>query len=256
MNRKNLVIALVVSLAVTGASMFWTTNPTKVGSNEVSEVPSVVADVPTTLELPLFKYSHFNEMVLNVQKGKAEATKKETLVRKAETVKPVAAVKKVEKTVATKKKVNSFRKYDIPLSDSMQSLIWELCKKENVDYELVLAIISAESSFDAKAVSWDNSSRGLMQMNTRTTFYPMARELGIKSPNVFDAEDNVRVGVHYIATLFDAWDSKYSGSLLQKHAILSYRFGVAGSKHRSLNHSYVRKVERIQKSLRTKGELS
>jgi hypothetical protein len=252
MNRKNVVIALVVSLAVTSGTLF-TTNPTNVGSNEVSEVPSIVADVPTMLELPLFKYSHVNEMALNVQKGKAEATKKETEVKKAQpNIKTVETVKRV----ATVKKVESFRKYEIPLPSSMQSFIWDLCKKENVDYELVLAIISSESSFNAKTVSYDNSSRGLMQVNTRTTFYPMAKKLGIRNPDVFNAEDNIRVGIHYIATLIDAWDSKYSGIELEKRVILSYRFGVAGAKRHSVNHAYVKKVRGIQNSLRTKGKLS
>lgn len=232
MKNKDVVIALIVSLVVIGGTII--ANPTSVGNNEVSEIPVASADVPLATEFPSFKYS-LKPMTFNVQK-EAEATKKEE-----------------EVTIASVKNEDETRYYDIPLSQTMQKFVFETAQKEDISYELVLAIMAVESDYNAKAVSYDDSSRGLMQVNTKTTFYPMAKEVGIGNPNVFNAEHNVMAGVHYLATLRDAWKNNSSEADLINHVISSYRWGVMGSKRHSLNNPYVNKVRSIKSQLE-KGE--
>ena len=55
--------------------------------------------------------------------------------------------------------------YDIPLSDSLQRYIYEICADENVPVTLALAIIEHESGFNPEAVS-ATDDYGLMQINT------------------------------------------------------------------------------------------
>jgi hypothetical protein len=246
--NKNVVIALVVSLAIT-TPIAVTANPTKVGNNEVSEVSTVTADVPVTVELPSLKYSQIVPLTLNVQKDTEASKEDEVLTQLSATEIPV----KVENIPKEQKADDGFKHYDLPLSIDLQRLIWELCKKYDLDYELMFGIIQTESDFNPKAISYDNSSMGLMQVNVRNTFYPMAKELGIQNANVFNPEDNIRVGIYYISTLKDAWKDETSGQNLIDHIILSYRFGVAGSKSRSLNHPYVQKVKSFMANMK-KGE--
>lgn len=55
--------------------------------------------------------------------------------------------------------------YDIPLSDSLQRYIYEICADKNVPVTLVLAMIEHESGFNPEAVS-ATDDYGLMQINT------------------------------------------------------------------------------------------
>ncbi|HEX7190928.1 MAG TPA: lytic transglycosylase domain-containing protein [Thermoanaerobaculia bacterium] len=65
----------------------------------------------------------------------------------------------------------------------------------NVDPVLVHAVIQVESDFNPRCVS-NKNARGLMQLIPET-----AQRYGVK--NVFDPEDNIRGGVHYLADLLD-----------------------------------------------------
>ena len=54
--------------------------------------------------------------------------------------------------------------YDIPLSDSLQRYIYEVCADEGVPVTLVLAMIEHESRFNPEVVS-STDDYGLMQIN-------------------------------------------------------------------------------------------
>lgn len=54
--------------------------------------------------------------------------------------------------------------FDVPLSDSLQRYIYEICADENVPVTLVMAMIEHESGFDPEAVS-PTDDYGLMQIN-------------------------------------------------------------------------------------------
>ena len=67
--------------------------------------------------------------------------------------------------------------------------------RENLDVNLVLSVISAESSFDPRARS-HKGAIGLMQLMPDT-----ARELGIDDP--WDPESNIRGGTRYLRQMLD-----------------------------------------------------
>lgn len=54
---------------------------------------------------------------------------------------------------------------DIPLSDHLQEFIYYVCKMYNIDYKLVLSIISIESGFNIDIISSNGHDYGLMQIN-------------------------------------------------------------------------------------------
>lgn len=56
--------------------------------------------------------------------------------------------------------------YDVPISESDQDFIREICESYDFDEELIYKIMNAESSFNPKAVSSTND-HGIMQLNER-----------------------------------------------------------------------------------------
>ncbi len=67
------------------------------------------------------------------------------------------------------------------------------CDHFGVDPVLVRAVIQVESAFDPKCIS-RRGARGLMQLMPQT-----ARHYGVR--NIFDPEENIRAGVHYLSDL-------------------------------------------------------
>lgn len=230
MNTKNVVIATIVSLSVVTSTLI---NPTKVGSNEVAEIPVVSADVPLTTEIP-FLYSHkIVPLTISVQK-EANSTKE---VEQPEAIKVEPVNKK-----------DDFKKYDLPMSEDLQRFVWDLSKKYDIQYELILSIIANESNFDANAVSYDDSSMGLMQVNIRDTFYGAAKELEISNPKYFNPYHNVHVGIYVLSQRIKYREDRgMSGNGAVNAAILSYRYGNGGANSRMknntpLNYKYVKNV--------------
>jgi soluble lytic murein transglycosylase len=80
-----------------------------------------------------------------------------------------------------------------------------------VDPILVRAVIQVESDFNPRCVSY-KGARGLMQLMPDT-----AHQYGVRA--VFDPEDNIRAGVHYLADLLIRY-----GSDLQR-ALAAYNAG-------------------------------
>lgn len=87
-----------------------------------------------------------------------------------------------------------------------------------VDPVLVRAVIQVESNFDARCVS-QKGARGLMQLIPET-----ARRYGVR--NVFDPEQNINGGVHYLADLLEMFHGDLSRSLAAynagENAVLKY----------------------------------
>lgn len=81
---------------------------------------------------------------------------------------------------------------EIPLTATEQATIQDICDEYGVCYELVLAIIEAESSYQRDAINASGTCHGLMQINTHF------HECG----DPYEVEANVRAGVRYLANLF------------------------------------------------------
>lgn len=93
-------------------------------------------------------------------------------------------------------------------------------KTYNIEPELILAIISVESSFNKVAIS-KKGARGLMQIMPNT-FSEAAKELGIKTSgekSLYDIESNIRIGTYYLAKL----NKKYNNDI--KLSLTAYNRG-------------------------------
>ena len=113
---------------------------------------------------------------------------------------------------------------------------YALCQEYDVDYNLVKAIISTESSWNHKAVS-RSDARGLMQIKPQTAF----AEFKTPSGDLFDPYVNVTLGVMYLSKL----THKYSMNTIEK-ALTAYSHGPTATKSYSgqyvATNFYVNKV--------------
>lgn len=91
-------------------------------------------------------------------------------------------------------------------------------KENDLDENLVYAIIKAESNFKEGAVS-SSGAVGLMQL-METTADDVARKMNIdfKIDLLYQAEDNIKIGTKYYKTLYD----KYKNNAV---ALMAYNAG-------------------------------
>ncbi|MGN0390319.1 MAG: lytic transglycosylase domain-containing protein, partial [Wujia sp.] len=89
-----------------------------------------------------------------------------------------------------------------PISKNQQKKIFKICAGANISFEFVMALIWKESGWDAKCVSDNGESVGLMQIQER-----WHRELMDKlgCSDLKDPEQNVRVGVELLKRQFKTY---------------------------------------------------
>jgi len=92
-----------------------------------------------------------------------------------------------------------------------EKVIRNAAQRYNLDADLIHCVIAVESNFDPQAVSPKNA-RGLMQLLPQT-----AALFGVK--NIFDPEENVNAGSHYLRDLL----TKYNNNLTL--ALAAYNAG-------------------------------
>lgn len=111
---------------------------------------------------------------------------------------------------------------EIPLSRSLQRFTYELCEREQVDYELALAVMWSESRFEAGAVHLnDNGTRdsGLMQINDVNSGW---MEETFQVTNLMDEEQNIRAGVGLLAQFVNRYG--------ERDGLMAYNLGETGMK--------------------------
>lgn len=125
-------------------------------------------------------------------------------------------VEQQEETEAT----SEYIYYDVPMTDELQRYIQDVCTEYEFDrYDIVVALIEKESSFDETAVS-ETNDYGLMQINECNHEW-LSGELGID--DFLDGEQNITAGVYLISDLYD----KYEDIGL---ALMAYNCGEKGAK--------------------------
>jgi hypothetical protein len=91
-----------------------------------------------------------------------------------------------------------------------EHVIRAAAKRYGLDADLIHCVIAVESNFDPKAVSRKNA-RGLMQLLPQT-----AAQFGVK--NIFDPEENVNAGTHYLHDLMDKYRNNLTLALAAYNA--------------------------------------
>lgn len=108
--------------------------------------------------------------------------------------------------------------FDVPLSDSLQRYIYEICADENVPVTLVMAMIEHESGFDPEAVS-PADDYGLMQINAVN--HEWLKE-EYRCADMMNPYQNVFCGISIISSYIDKYGE------LDK-ALMAYNMGNYGA---------------------------
>lgn len=109
--------------------------------------------------------------------------------------------------------------YDVPMSDELQRYIREQAERQGVPFEIALAVIGRESSYQPDAVS-DTGDFGLMQINICNHRW-LCEELGIT--DVMDPEQNIEAGLYILGRAFQKYDDP-------DKALMAYNMGDSGMK--------------------------
>lgn len=108
--------------------------------------------------------------------------------------------------------------FDVPLSESLQRYIYEICADENVPVTLVMAMIEHESGFDPEAVS-PTDDYGLMQINAVN--HEWLKE-EYRCADMMNPYQNVFCGISIISSYIDKYGE------LDK-ALMAYNMGNYGA---------------------------
>ena len=162
---------------------------------------------------------------------------------------------RVDKEEDSQKEVE-FIEYDIPdkfkdnggdFPADIQKYTYEVCRKYNVDYYLVLALIEVESSYDPTSISHCNAV-GYMQVMEKWHAERMDK-LNVK--DLIKPESNILVGVDYLAELLDDNPKELALSIYNRGYRNSKGTGACDLWEKGIKHtSYSRKVVEREKQLK------
>lgn len=109
--------------------------------------------------------------------------------------------------------------YDIPVSESLQDYIYDLCYENNVPMSLIIAMMDKESEFNSQAISKTNDY-GLMQINSSN--HEWLREK-YKVQDFLNPYENVFCGIKIMGELLAKYGDEHK-------ALMAYNMGEDGAK--------------------------
>lgn len=110
----------------------------------------------------------------------------------------VAAVEDTEVVVEIEVFEEKTEYFDIPLDENLQDHIFALCEEAGIDPEVVIAMIKAESNFEADIIGDRGNAFGLMQIWPK---WHKARMDRLGCTDLLDPYQNVTVGVDILKEL-------------------------------------------------------
>lgn len=131
--------------------------------------------------------------------------------------------------------------YDVPLDLDFQDYLREECKNNNVELELVLAVMKVESDYNSEVIS-STADHGIMQIN-ECNHENLSKKLNID--NYLDPYQNAKAGIYMLSNL--SWCEN------DTQRLMCYNMGVTGAK-RAWNKGiyetyYTRKVLQAKREL-------
>lgn len=92
--------------------------------------------------------------------------------------------------------------YNVPLSCELQDLVFAMCDKYGLSYEIVLSVIYHESTYRPHLVGDSGAAYGLMQVQPKWHLARMAKYGIYSNEELFDPFTNVCVGIDYLGELY------------------------------------------------------
>ena len=132
-----------------------------------------------------------------------------------------AALNKQVEDIQNPQEVLSFEPtyYDIPLSEELQNYTQAICSSYEVEYELALAIMWKESTFNADSIS-SSGDYGLMQVN-KCNFDWIAKALAFPDDTgdtFINPYYNIQAGVYMISLMLSKYET-------ERCALMAYNYG-------------------------------
>jgi len=144
--------------------------------------------------------------------------------------------------------------YDIPLSDSLQRYIYEVCADEGVPVTLVLAMIEHESRFNPEVVS-STDDYGLMQINEVNHEW---LEEDFRCADMLNPYQNVFCGIKIIAKYIEKYEDDYGKALMAYNmgdygARKAWQNGVTSTNYSTSILELMQKYEEVSHSANSNG---
>jgi hypothetical protein len=151
---------------------------------------------------------------------------------------------KIEKKGPVEKLQRKTGPQSVALSDRqiIEQNIQKAAAKYNLQPELIMAVIRAESNFEVNAVS-TAGAQGLMQLMPAT-----AKELGVENP--FDIEQNIDGGTKYLRKMLD----RFGGSV--RKALAAYNAGPGTVMKYNGRVPYTETRQYVRRVLRFSGQMA
>lgn len=92
--------------------------------------------------------------------------------------------------------------YNVPLSHELQDLVFTMCDKYGLPYEIILSVIYHESTYRPHLVGDSGAAYGLMQVQPKWHLTRMAKYGIYSNEELFDPFANVCVGIDYLGELY------------------------------------------------------
>jgi len=92
------------------------------------------------------------------------------------------------------------KKRSVEIPGKYTTIIKDISQKYDVDVDLIAAVIKQESKWRPYARNYKSQCKGLMQLKDETAA-EMAKKIGLKQYNIFDAATNIELGTAYLAWL-------------------------------------------------------
>lgn len=131
--------------------------------------------------------------------------------------------------------------YDVPLDLDFQDYLREECKKNNVELELVLAVMKVESNYNSELIS-STADYGIIQIN-ECNHENLSKKLNID--NYVDPYQNAKAGIYMLSNL--SWCEN------DTQRLMCYNMGIAGAK-RAWNKG-INETDYTKKVLQAKNEI-
>lgn len=94
--------------------------------------------------------------------------------------------------------------FDVPLDESLQEHIFNLCEERGIDPAIVVAMIGKESNYHAYSIGDNGNSLGLMQIQPR---WHRSRMEKLGCTDLLDPYQNVTVGIDLLGDLLSSGKS-------------------------------------------------